>query len=63
MMAITRDVGLRGSMAALKAPDQMQLQEGMRGKPIHGILVVLKALDTVYGQPLACTVRWYRLDD
>jgi len=28
-----QDVGLRGFVGALKAPDQMQPQEGMRGSP------------------------------
>ena len=37
----TRDVGLRGSVGALKAPDQMQTQEGMRGKPVQ-IPIVIK---------------------
>jgi putative transposase len=32
---LTRDVGLRGSVEALKAPNQMQSQEGMRGKPVQ----------------------------
>ncbi len=32
---LTRDVGPRGSMAAPKAPDQMQPQEGMKGKPVQ----------------------------
>ncbi len=32
---LTRDVGLCGSMKALKAPDQMQTQEGMKGKPVQ----------------------------
>jgi len=31
---LTRDVGLRGFMEALKAPNQMQPQEGMKGKPV-----------------------------
>ncbi len=31
---LTRDVGSRGSMETLKAPDQMQPQEGMKGKPV-----------------------------
>jgi len=30
---LTRDVGLRGGVEAPNAPDQMQPQEGMRGKP------------------------------
>lgn len=29
---LTQDVGLRGSMVAPKTPDQMQTQEGMKGK-------------------------------
>ncbi len=32
---LTRDVGPRGSMEAPKAPDQMQPQEGMKGKPVQ----------------------------
>ena len=35
---LTRDVGLRGSMGAPKAPDQMQPQEGMRGKPVPKVI-------------------------
>ena len=31
---LIRNVGSRGSVAALKAPDQMQTQEGMKGKPV-----------------------------
>jgi len=31
---LTQDVGHRGSMDAPKAPNQMQTQEGMRGKPV-----------------------------
>ncbi len=34
---LTQDVGHRGFMDALKAPDQMQTQEGMRGKPVPEI--------------------------
>jgi len=32
---LTRDVGLRGNVEAPNAPDQMQAQEGMRGKPVQ----------------------------
>ncbi|MCD6488613.1 MAG: transposase, partial [Desulfurococcales archaeon] len=31
----TRDVGLCGYVKASKAPDQMQTQEGMKGKPVQ----------------------------
>ncbi len=31
----TRDAGLSGSVAAPKAPDQMQTREGMKGKPLQ----------------------------
>ena len=36
----TRDVGPRGSMEAPKAPDQMQTQEGMRGKPVPKLILI-----------------------
>jgi hypothetical protein len=36
---LTQDEGLRGSVEALKAPDQMQPQEGMRGKPVQVSIV------------------------
>ena len=32
---LTRDVGSRGLVGSLKAPDQMQTQEGMKGKPVQ----------------------------
>ena len=35
LKSLTRDVGLRGYVEALKAPDQMQTQEGMKGKPVR----------------------------
>jgi len=41
LKSLTRDVGLRDLMVALKAPDQMQTQEGMKGKPMQ-VLVVSK---------------------
>jgi len=47
---LTQDVGHRGSVDALKAPDQMQTQEGMRGKHVHGIFIILI---TMHGQPHA----------
>ena len=36
---LTRDVGSRGSMDSLKAPNQMQTQEGMRGKPMPKLII------------------------
>ena len=36
---LTRDVGLRGFVVALKAPDQMQTQEGMKGKPVPEVIL------------------------
>ena len=36
---LTRDVGSRGSMDSLKAPDQMQTQEGMREKPVPKTII------------------------
>ena len=32
---ITQDVGSRGFVETLNAPDQMQKQEGMKGKPVQ----------------------------
>jgi len=36
----TRDVGSRGSMKAPKAPDQMQTQEGMKGKLVPKLILI-----------------------
>lgn len=38
-LSLTRDVGLRGFVVALKAPNQMQTQEGMKGKPVQVIKI------------------------
>ncbi len=40
---ITRDVGLRGSVEAPKAPDQMQTQEGMKGKPVPELITNIRS--------------------
>ena len=44
LKSLTRDVGLRGFVEAPKAPNQMQTQEGMKGKPIQvsKILIISK---------------------
>ena len=41
LKSITRNVGLRGFMEAPKALDQMQPQEGMKGKPVQLIKISL----------------------
>ena len=39
---LTRDVGLRGTVEALNTPNQMQTQEGMKGKPVPKATTVAK---------------------
>jgi len=46
------DVGHRGSMDAPKAPNHMQTQEGMKGKPAQIPTVSKNNLNTMHGQPL-----------
>jgi len=43
---LTRDVGLRGSVDALKALDQMQPQEGMKGKPVPQIILSTQSIES-----------------
>ncbi len=48
---LTRDVGLRGYMEAPKAPNQMQPQEGMKGKPIQVLIISQMPQKIKHGQP------------
>ncbi len=58
--SLTQDVGLRGFMEAPKAPDQMQPQEGMKGKPVPELILTTQSSRTNptngYGQPLCSEV-------
>jgi|GEM_PF-111050 len=49
--SLTRDVGARGHVEPLNAPDQMQSQEGMREKPVQVSKVTLVTKKITHGQP------------